>query len=106
MQNPQGLPLSSACEVIKSIFQLQMSDSSESDSSDSPGCEWNCDFSVASSYGSEVQDCRTRKYQPQIQGNAWVLRCQITKKQAGPRIILLYGRGLSLQARRGGQQIH
>ncbi len=39
------------------------------------------EFSVASSYGSEVQDCRNRKHQPQIQGGAWVLRCQITMDQ-------------------------
>jgi hypothetical protein len=91
MQSLQGLPLSSACEVIKSIFQLQMSDSSESDSSNSPGCEWACEFSVASLYGSKVQDCRTHKHQQQIQENAWVLRCQITKKRKDPRILLCYG---------------
>ncbi len=36
---------------------------------------------MASSYGSEVQDCRKRKHQPQIQGSAWVFRCQITMDQ-------------------------
>ena len=33
---------------------------------------------MASSYGSEVQDCRKRSRQPQIIGHAWVLRGQIT----------------------------
>ncbi len=67
--------------MIKSIFHLQMSASIESDSSNRPGCDSDGEFSVASSYGSEVQDCRKRKHQPQIQGSAWVLRCQITMDQ-------------------------
>jgi hypothetical protein len=58
-----------------------MSASSESDSSNLPGCDSDGEFSVASSYGSEVQDCRKSKHQPQIQGGAWVLRCQITMNQ-------------------------
>jgi hypothetical protein len=53
-----------------------MSVSSESDSSNRHGRDADGEFSVASSYGSEVQDCRKR--QPQIQGNSWVLRRQIT----------------------------
>ena len=64
--------------MVKSIFHLQMSASSESDSSDRHGCDSDGEFSVTSSYGSEVQDCRKRKHQPQIQGSAWVLRGQIT----------------------------
>ncbi len=67
--------------MIKSILHLQMSASSESDSSNRPGCDSDGEFSVASSYGSEVQDCRKRKHQPQIQGSAWVLRFQITMDQ-------------------------
>ena len=67
--------------MIKSIFHLQMSASSESDSSNRSRCDSDGEFSVASSYGSEVQDCRKRKHQPQIQGSAWVLRAQITMDQ-------------------------
>jgi hypothetical protein len=62
---------------MKSIFNLQMSDSSESDSSNRPDCDLDGEVSVASSYGSEVQACRKRPRQPQIQGNSWVLRSQI-----------------------------
>ena len=65
----------------RQTFHLQMSDSSESDPSNRPGCESDGEFSVASSYGSEVQDCRKRPRQPQIQGNSWVLRGQITMDQ-------------------------
>ncbi len=67
--------------MMKSIFHLQMSASSESDSSNHPGCDSDGEFSVASSYGSEVLDCRKHKHQPQIQGDAWDLRCQITMDQ-------------------------
>ncbi len=67
--------------MTKSIFHLQMSASSESDPSNHPGCDSDGEFSVASSYGSEVLDCRKRKHQIQIQGGAWVLRCQITMDQ-------------------------
>jgi hypothetical protein len=55
-----------------------MSASSGSDSSNCPRCDSDGEFSVASSYGSEVQDCRKRKHQPQIQGSAWVLHAQIS----------------------------
>jgi hypothetical protein len=55
-----------------------MSDSSESDSSNRPGYVSDGEFSVASSYGSEVQDCRKRSRPPQIQGNPSVFRGQIT----------------------------
>ncbi len=58
-----------------------MSDSSESDSSNRPDCDSDGEVSVASSYGSKVQDCRKRPRQPQIQGNSWVLRSQITIDQ-------------------------
>ncbi len=58
-----------------------MSASSKNDSSNRPGCDSDGEFSVASSYGSEVQDCRKRKHQPQIQTSAWVLCCQITMDQ-------------------------
>jgi hypothetical protein len=58
-----------------------MSASSESDSSNRHGCDSDGEFSVASSYGSEVQDCRKRPRQPQIIGSAWVLRGQITMDQ-------------------------
>ncbi len=64
--------------MITSIFHLQLSASSESDSSNRPGCDSDGEFSVASSYGS---DCSKRKHQPQIQGSAWVLRFQITMDQ-------------------------
>ncbi len=71
--------------MIKSIFHLQMSASSESDSSNRPRCDLNGEFSVsvASSYGSdsEVQDYRKRKDQPQIIGSAWVLHAQIIMDQ-------------------------
>ena len=67
--------------MVKSIFHLQLSDSNESDSSNRHGCDSDGDFSVVSSYGSEVQDCRKRPRQPQIQGSAWVLRGQITMDQ-------------------------
>jgi hypothetical protein len=75
------LPVSSAYEVIKSIFNLQMSASSESDASNRHGCDSDGEFSVASSYGSEVQDCRKRPRQPQIIGRSWVLHGQITMDQ-------------------------
>ena len=39
------------------------------------------EFSVASSYGTEVQDCRKRLRQTQIIGHAWVLRAQIIMDQ-------------------------
>jgi hypothetical protein len=65
-------------DPIKSIFRLKMSDSSESDSSNRPVYVSDGEFSVASSYGSEVQDCRKRPRQPQIQGNPWVFRGHIT----------------------------
>ena len=67
--------------MIKSIFNLQMSASSESDSSNRHGCDSDGELSVASSYGSEVQDCRKRPRQPQIQGSSWVLHGQITMDQ-------------------------
>jgi hypothetical protein len=67
--------------VIKSIFHHQMSASSESDSSNRPGCDSAGEFTVASSYGSEVLDYRKRKHQPQIQEGAWVLCCRITMDQ-------------------------
>ena len=67
--------------MIKSIVHLQMSASSKSDSSNRSRCDSDGEFSVASSYGSEVQDCRKRKHQPQIQGGAWIFRCQITMDQ-------------------------
>jgi hypothetical protein len=67
--------------VIKSIFHLQMSASSESDSSNRHGCDSDGELSVASSYGSEVQDCRKRPRQPHIIGNSWVLHGQITMDQ-------------------------
>ncbi len=65
-----------------------MSASSESDSSNCPGCDSDGEFLVASSYGSEVQDCRKSKYQPQIQTSAWVLRCQIFWKTSWKRNVL------------------
>ena len=58
-----------------------MSNSSESDSTNRPGCDSDGEDSVASSYGSEVPDCRKRQRSPQIQGHAWVLRGQITMDQ-------------------------
>ncbi len=67
--------------IIKSIFPLQMSGSSENDSSDRPDCDSDGELSVASLYGSEVQDCRKRPHQAQIQGNSWVLRAQIIMDQ-------------------------
>ena len=69
--------------MINSIFQLQMSDSSKNDSSNRPGCNSDGEFSMPSSYGSKVQDCRKRLPQPlaQIQGNSWVLHAQITIDQ-------------------------
>jgi hypothetical protein len=61
-----------------------MSGCSENYSSNHPGCQ-SCDsdgeFSVPSSYGSEVQDCRKRLRQLQIQGSSLVLRAQITVDQ-------------------------
>jgi hypothetical protein len=68
-------------EVIKSIFPIQMSGSSESDSSNRPGCDSDGELSVASLYGSEVRDCRKRPRQAQIQGNSWVLLAQIIMDQ-------------------------
>ncbi len=59
--------------MIKNIFHLQMSASSESDSSNRPGCDSDGEFSVAGL--QKVQ------HQPQIQGGAWVLRCLITMDQ-------------------------
>ncbi len=67
--------------MIKSIFNLQMSDSSESESSNRPDCDSDGEVSVASSYGSEMQDCRKSPRRPQIQGNSWVLRGKITIDQ-------------------------
>ena len=68
--------------MIKSILHLQMSISSEIDSTNRTGCDSDGELvSVASSYGSEVQDCRKRPRKPQIQGNSWVLRGQITMDQ-------------------------
>ncbi len=67
--------------MIKSIFNLQVSASSESDSSNRHGCDSDGELSVASSYGSEVQDCRKRQRQPQIQEKSWVLHGQITMNQ-------------------------
>ncbi len=62
-----------------------MSESTEIDLSNHPGCDSDGEFSVPSSYGSEVQesqqDCRKRPRQLQIQGNSWVLRAQITVDQ-------------------------
>ncbi len=40
-------------------------------SSNHPGCDSDGESSVAL-YGSEVQDCRERPCQPQIQGDAWI----------------------------------
>jgi hypothetical protein len=60
-----------------------MSESSEIDSSNHPGCDSDGELSEPSTYGSEVhespaqQDCRKRPRQ-QILGNSWVLRAQIT----------------------------
>ena len=62
-------------DPIDYIFHLNMSDSSESDSSNRPGYVSDGDISV---YGSEVQDSRKRPRPPQIQGNAWVLHSHIT----------------------------
>ena len=70
------MPVSSACDEIESIFHLEMSASSESDSSNRPGCDSDGAFSVASSYGTKVQDCRKRLRQAQIIGSAWVLHAQ------------------------------
>ncbi len=67
--------------MVKSVFHLQMSASSESDSSKRHGCDSDGELSVASSYGSEVQDCRKRSRQPQIRGSSWVLHGQITMDQ-------------------------
>jgi hypothetical protein len=67
--------------VIKSVFHLQMSASSESDSSNRHGCDSDGELSVASSYGSAVQDCRKRPRHPQIIANSWVLLGQITMDQ-------------------------
>ena len=77
----RGLLVSSACDVIKSVFHLQMSASSESDSSNRHGCDSDGELSVASSYGSEVKDCRKRPRHPQIIANSWVLLGQITMDQ-------------------------
>ena len=67
--------------MIKSNFPLQMSGSSENDTSDRPGCDSDSELSLASLHGSEVQDCRKRPRQAQIQGNSWVLRAQIIMDQ-------------------------
>ncbi len=45
------------------------------------GCDSDGELSVASPYGSEVQDCRKRPRQPQIIGSSWVLHGQITMDQ-------------------------
>ena len=58
-----------------------MSASSESDSSNRSRCDSDGEFSVTSSYGSEVQDCRKRLRSKQIQAHAWVLRAQIIMDQ-------------------------
>jgi hypothetical protein len=58
-----------------------MSALSESDSSNRPGCDSDGEFSVASSYGTEVQDCRKRLSQTQIIGSAWVLHAHIIMDQ-------------------------
>jgi hypothetical protein len=55
-----------------------MSEFSERDSTNHPGCDSEGESYVASSYGSEVQDSRKRPHPPQIQGNAWILCCRIT----------------------------
>ena len=64
-----------------------MSETSENDSSSHLGCDSDGEFSVSSSYGSEVQkspaqhesqDCKKRPRQQQIQGTAWALCAQIT----------------------------
>ena len=64
-----------------------MSETSENDSSSHLGCDSDGEFSVPSSYGSEVQkspaqhesqDCKKRPRQQQIQGTAWALCAQIT----------------------------
>ena len=55
MQSLQGSPVSSARAVTNSIFHLQMSETSENDSSSHLGCDSDGEFSVSSSYGSEVQ---------------------------------------------------
>jgi len=68
--------------VIKSDFQLQMSDCSENDSSSHLGYDSEGELSVPSTYGSEMRespaqlDCRKRPRQ--ILGTSWVLRAQIT----------------------------
>ncbi len=60
-----------------------MSESSEIDSSNHPGCDSDREFSVPSSHGPEMQDCSKRPQQPEliIQGNSWVSRAQITVDQ-------------------------
>ncbi len=58
-----------------------MSASSESDSSNSPGCDSDGEFSVAPSYGTKVQDCRNRLRHTQIIGSAWILHAQIIMDQ-------------------------
>ncbi len=67
-----------------------MSEISENDSSSHLGCDSDGEFSVPSSYGSEVQkspahraqhelqDCKKRPRQQQIQGTSWALCAQIT----------------------------
>ena len=55
-----------------------MSEPSELDSSNHPGCDSDCELSEPSTYGSEVQDCRKRPRQKPIQGNSWVLIAQMT----------------------------
>jgi hypothetical protein len=68
----------STCGLFISSFHLKMSDFSEIDSMNHPGCDSEGERSVASSFGSEVQDSRKRPRPPQIQGNAWILCCKIT----------------------------
>ncbi len=67
--------------MIQYTFHLQMSASSKSDSSNRHGCDSDGELSVASSSGSEVQGCRKRQRQPQIQGSSWVLCGQIIMDQ-------------------------
>jgi hypothetical protein len=69
--------------LTSSNFHLQMSESSETDSSNH-GCDSDGELTEPSTYGSEVQespgqqDCRKRPRQIPIQGNSWVLITQMT----------------------------
>jgi hypothetical protein len=49
-----------------------------SESSNRPGCDYDGDFFVASSNGSDVQDYRKRQRPTQIQCNSWILRGHLT----------------------------